>query len=425
MPISSNAHALWIFATLGLMPPPIVPAFLFAQIGEGPSIALAMLLVFGSAKLLAELFERFGQPGIVGEILAGVIIGPPVLGWIAPSALMTALADLGVMFLLFRVGLEVKSSELMRVGGTALLVAILGVVVPFGLGVAILMGFGAPLVVSVFVGAAMVATSVGITAQVLAAKGLLSRKSSRIILAAAVIDDVLGLIVLAIVSSMAEGRVNPLKLTTTAIAAIAFTLIVAKWGSPAMRRIVPGVEARLRAGEVQFNLAMLLLFGLALLASYVGVAAIIGAFLAGMALAESTGRRVGDLVHGVTELLLPFFLAGIGMHLDLAPFRNGSTLWLAGLIVVAAVVSKVIGCGLGALSLGLPDALRVGCGMVPRGEVGMVVAQIGLGLGVIPSNIYGVVVMMAIATTLVAPPLINLTHRNVAHDPLVEEFKLG
>jgi Kef-type K+ transport system membrane component KefB len=403
----------------------MVPALLFAPAGEGASITLAMLVVFGSAKLLAELFERLGQPGIVGEILAGVIIGPPVLGWIVPNNMMGALADLGVMFLLFRVGLEVKASELMRVGGTALLVAVLGVIVPFALGAAILMGFGASLVVSVFVGAAMVATSVGITAQVLAAKGLLNRRASRIILAAAVIDDVLGLIVLAIVSSMAEGRVDPLKLATTAIAAMAFTWIVAKWGSPAMRRIVPGVEARFRAGEVQFNLAMLLLFGLALLASYVGVAAIIGAFLAGMALAESTDQRVGDLVHGVTELLLPFFLAGIGMHLDLAPFRNASTLWLAGLIVVAAVASKLIGCGLGALSLGFQDAVRVGCGMVPRGEVGMVVAQIGLGLGVIPANIYGVVVLMAIATTLIAPPLLNLTHRNVAREQAVEEFKLG
>ena len=384
-----------------------------------------MLLVFGTAKLLAELFEHFGQPGIVGEILAGAIIGPPVLGWIVPNNRMIALADLGVMFLLFRVGLEVKSSELLKVGGTALLVALLGVIVPFALGAAILMGFGAPLVESVFVGAAMVATSVGITAQVLAAKGLLSRTSSRIILAAAVIDDVLGLIVLAIVSSMAEGRVDPIKLTFTAVAAIGFTVIVAKWGSPAMRRIVPGVQARLRGGEVQFNLAVLLLFGLAVLASYVGVAAIIGAFLAGMALAESTDHRVSDLVHGVTELLLPFFFAGIGMHLDLAPFRDRSTLWLAALIVVAAVISKMIGCGLGALSLGFQDALRVGCGMIPRGEVGMVVAQIGLGFGVIPSNIYSVVVLMAIATTLIAPPLINLTHRNVAHEQPVEEFRLG
>lgn len=387
-------------------------------------IALAMLLVFGSAKLFAELFERFGQPGIVGEILAGVIIGPPVLGWITPNEMLKSLADLGVMFLLFRVGLEVRASDLMRVGGTALLVAVLGVVAPFVLGAGIMIAFHAPLIESVFVGAAMVATSVGITAQVLAAKGLLHHRASRIILGAAVIDDVLGLIVLAIVSSMAEGHIDVLKLSGTAVAAIAFTLVVAKWGNPTMQRIVPRVEARFQTGDVQFNFAMILLFGLALLASYVGVAAIIGAFLAGMALAESTSQRMGDLVHGVTELLLPFFLAGIGMHLKLEPFRQGSTVVLAVVIVLAAVVSKLVGCGLGSMSLGAADALRVGCGMVPRGEVGMVVAQIGLGLGVIPANVYGVVVLMAVATTLIAPPLLNLSYRNARHESAVEEFGL-
>jgi Kef-type K+ transport system membrane component KefB len=389
------------------------------------NIALAMLLVFGTAKVLAEVFERFGLPAIVGEILAGVIIGPPLLHWIAPSDILTALADLGVLFLLFRVGLEVKSSELMRVGGTALLVAVLGVIAPFILGAGILLAFRAPFIEAIFVGAAMVATSVGITAQVLAAQGLLNHPASRIILGAAVIDDVLGLIVLAMVSSMAEGRVNPVKLGTTALAALAFTWVVAKWGTPAMRRIVPRVEAGFQAGEVQFNFAMILLFGLAVLAGYVGVAAIIGAFLAGMALAENTGQRERDLVHGVSELLVPFFLAGIGMHLDLAPFRNGATLWMAVLILLAAVISKMVGCGLGALSMGIPNAVRVGCGMVPRGEVGMVVAQIGLGLGVIPANVYGVVVLMAVATTIIAPPLLNLSFRNVRRGQPVEEFKLG
>lgn len=402
-----------------------VPAFLFASSPESVNIALAMLLVFGTAKLLAELFERFGQPGIVGEIIAGALIGPPALNWIAPNQVLTALADLGVMFLLFRVGLEVKASELMRVGKTALLVAVLGVVVPFVLGAGIMFLFAAPAIEAIFVGAAMVATSVGITAQVLAAKGLLSHEASRIILAAAVIDDVLGLIVLAIVSSMAEGSVNILNLTMTAAAAIAFTLVVAKWGTPAMKRVIPRVEESFSAGEVQFNLAMLLLFGLALLATYAGVAAIIGAFLAGMALAESTTQRVHHLVHGVTELLLPFFLAGIGMHLELGALAKPSTLLIGVLIVVAAIVSKLIGCGVGALSMGTTNAIRIGCGMVPRGEVGMVVAQIGLGLGVIPKDVYGVVVFMAVVTTLVAPPLLNFSFRNAVRTQPVEEYKLG
>jgi Kef-type K+ transport system membrane component KefB len=174
------------------------------------------------------------------------------------------------MFLLFCVGLDVRSSELMRVGGSALLVAVLGVIAPFFLGAAIMLAFGAPWIESIFVGAAMVATSVGITAQVLAAKGVLQHPASRVILGAAVIDDVLGLIVLAVVSSLAEGHLNPVKLATTAIAAIGFTWIVARCGTRAMRRLAPHIEARFQAGDVQFNLAMVLLFGLALLAGYIG-----------------------------------------------------------------------------------------------------------------------------------------------------------
>lgn len=167
------------------------------------------------------------------------------------------------------------------------------------------------------------------------------------------------------------------------------------------------------------------MFGLALLATYAGVAAIIGAFLAGMALAESTHERAGDLVHGVSELLLPFFLVGIGMHLDLKSLTDPKALLLTGTIVIAAILTKLVGCGLGAISLGRVEALRVGAGMVPRGEVGMVVAQIGLGLGVIPKQVYGDVVLMAVITTLIAPPLINLTFRNAKADAPVEEFKLG
>jgi Kef-type K+ transport system membrane component KefB len=395
------------------MPADLFPALLLAENAEAVNIPLAMLLVFGSAKLLAEVFERLKQPAIVGEILAGVIIGPSVLGWISPNDLLRSLAELGVMFLLFQVGLEVKASELIKVGGTALTVAILGVVAPFALGWGILRAWGEPQVEAVFVGAAMVATSVGITAQVLASKGLLSARASRIILAAAVIDDVLGLIVLALVSSLARGRVNLLEILATAAMAIGFTAIVAKWGNRTVGRMVPRMEEKLQASESQFALSMCLLFGLSLLAVYAGVAAIVGAFLAGMALSETVGRRVHDLSQGVTELLVPFFLAGIGLHLDISVFAHGSTLLLATVVLVAAVISKFVGCGLGAIRLGLGDVVRVGVGMIPRGEVGMVVAQIGLSMGVVAHHVYGVVVFMAVMTTIVAPPLLALAYRGV------------
>src|SRR3954447_25515281 len=147
-------------------------------------IPLSMLLVFASAKLLSEIFERLGQPGIVGEILAGILIGPHVLAWMAPNDVLRILSDLGVMFLLFRVGLEVKSSDLMKVGGTALLVAMAGIALPFAMGWGILRAWGLRNIEAVFTGAAMVATSVGITAEALARKGMLSQRASRIILAA-------------------------------------------------------------------------------------------------------------------------------------------------------------------------------------------------------------------------------------------------
>jgi Kef-type K+ transport system membrane component KefB len=400
-------------------------AFLLASGPETVKLPLAMLIVFASAKILDELFERFHQPGIVGQILAGVVIGPSVLGWMGPNDFLTALAELGVMFLLFRVGLEVRASDLMKVGPIATWVAVLGVALPFVLGWGILRLWGEPQIESIFVGAAMVATSVGITAQVLAAKGLLQERASQIILAAAVIDDVLGLIILALVSSLAKGKVNFLELALTATLAIGFTIIVVLWGTKTMRRVVPHLLDRLRGGEAQFAMAMILLFALSVLAVYAGVAAIIGAFLAGMVLAESVGRRVHDLAQGVTELLVPFFLAGIGLHFSLSALSTWSTVTLAGLILLAAMLSKFVGCGLGAYRLGWADASRVGVGMIPRGEVGMVVAQIGQSLGVIGEHVYAVVVLMSVATTLVAPPLLRLTYRDLEKPSAAEEFRIG
>jgi Kef-type K+ transport system membrane component KefB len=176
-----------------------------------------------------------------------------------------------------------------------------------------------------------------------------------------------------------------------------------------MGRIVPHVE-RLRVAEARFVLAMCILFALALLAVFTGVAAIVGAFLAGLALGESSGPRERDFTQGVSELLVPFFLVGIGLHVDLSAFARPSTAILAMVILAAAVLSKFIGCGLGALGLGKTEALRVGVGMIPRGEVGMVVAQIGLGFGILSRSSYGVVVFMSVATTIAAPPLIKMAY---------------
>lgn len=387
----------------------------------GAQVPLSMLVVFASAKLLSEIFERLGQPGIVGEILAGILIGPQVLGWMAPNQVLSMLSDLGVMFLLFRIGLEVRASELLRVGGTAVGVATAGVSLSFLAGWAVTTLWGAPRIESFFTAAAMVATSVGITAQVLASRRLLETRAAKIILAAAVVDDVLGLIVLSLVTGFARGRLNYLDVFLTIAIATAFTLFMATIGRRTVQRVLPHVQARVRLAEGEFALAMTLLFALSLLAVYAGVAAIVGAFLAGMALGETVDHRVHELANGVTELLVPFFLVGIGMRFDVTVFATKSTLLLAACIILAAMLAKFSACSLAAAPLGLTDSVRVGVGMIPHGEVGIVVAQIGLSMGVMAQNVYGIIVLMSVATTLFAPPLLKLAFRDVAPSGHVEQ----
>lgn len=373
----------------------------------GDHLLFTIFVMFVSAKLAAEIFERLKQPAVAGEILAGVIIGPSVLGWVAPSELTDALSEIGVILLLFLVGLETKPADIFRVGGRAILVAVLGVVFPFITGYLILLAWGETKIEAIFVGAAMVATSVGITARVLGQMGLLNLEVSRIILGAAVIDDILGLLILAVVSSLArEGGVNYAQIGTTAALAVGFTLLVVLVGARAVNRIRTRVE-NLKVGQSYLVFGLALCLGLALVASYIGVAAIIGAFLAGMALSESAeGTDMPHQAEAVTEFLLPFFLTNIGMQLKLDALLNRNAIILALVVTILAVLSKLAGCGLAAWPLGKKKAAQIGMGMVPRGEVGVVVAQIGLSLNAVDAAAYGVVLFMAVATTLIAPPFL-------------------
>ncbi len=372
------------------------------------SLPLAMLIVFGSAKLISELFERAGLPGIAGEILAGILIGPSVLNWVAPNETMKALSDLGVLFLLFSIGLEVQLADLLRVGLLSTLVATLGEVAPFLAGWGILVAWGGTAHAALFMGAALVATSVGISASVLKRRDLLHHRASQIILAAAVIDDVLGLIVLAVVSSVARGRFNLAEIVVTAGLATTFVVATAIWGTRVVSRIFPHFHSRIRADEAQFDVAMVLLFSLAVLAFYTGVAAIVGAFLAGLALADNADSRVRHLTRGVTELLVPFFLAGIGLNFDVGIFRSRSTVLMSLVILIAAVATKVVGCGLATLSNGWQTSLRVGVGMIPRGEVAMVAAQLGLSMLILSPAVYSVIVFVVVASALLTPPLLKM-----------------
>jgi len=388
-----------------------MPTFLAAVAVDHSSVLLALFVMLAAAKVMAEICERLRQPAVVGEILAGVLVGPSVLGWVAPSELIGIFAEIGVIFLLFTVGLETKPRAILQVGRRALAVAVLGVVLPFAAGYLIAIWWDGSLVEALFIGAALVATSVGITARVLGSMGLLELETSRIILAAAVIDDILGLVILSLVSAVRQGSVSYAGLAKTAGAAILFTVFVAVVGSRSMTRLAPWVE-RLRLDKPFFTIGLLLCLGLSFAAVYVGVAAIIGAFLAGMALAEATEER--DRMHrmtsGVMEFLVPIFLVNIGMQLNLGVFKDTSVVVLAVIVTVVAVITKFIGCGLGAFGMSRRERAQVGVGMVPRGEVGIVVAQIGLGLGVISDGFFAAVLFMAVGTTLIAPPLITFLY---------------
>ncbi|HWN12138.1 MAG TPA: cation:proton antiporter [Pyrinomonadaceae bacterium] len=385
--------------------------FLATATGGDTKVLLTLFIMLVAAKLMAELFERLRQPAVAGEILAGVVIGPSLLGWAAPSEITSLLAEIGVIFLLFTVGLETKPAAIFKVGKQAAVVAVLGVVAPMLGGWLLMRAWGSTSIEALFVGTAMVATSVGITARVLSGMGLLDAPTARIILGAAVIDDILGLLVLAIVSSMAAGTVNYLEILTTAGLAIGFTAFVALVGAPVVTRVAPSVE-RMRSGQGIFIFGLVLCLGLSVAASYIGVAAIIGAFLAGMALSEAAedNPKMHRQMRGVTEFLVPFFLVNIGMQLSLGVFRSSSVLLLCVLVTLVAIVTKLLGCGLGAFNLGMRRAGQVGMGMVPRGEVGIIVAQIGLSLAVIGAELYGVVLFMAVATTVIAPPFLKMLY---------------
>jgi Kef-type K+ transport system membrane component KefB len=370
-------------------------------------LLLDLFLMFAGGKVLAEIFERFRQPAVVGELLAGVLLGPSLLALVQPSALTQGLAEIGAIFLLFTVGLETRPRDLLQVGRIAALVASVGVVVPFVLGFLYMRVIERSTVESVFVGAALVATSVGITARVLADAGVLSTRVARVILGAAVADDILGMIVLAIVSSLSEGQVNYISLAIVTVEAVGFSLLIIFFGSHVVGRFRPAV-AKLQARNSAFILSVVLCLGLSLASIYIGMAAIIGAFLAGLALADYAGQyRLQENAHPIMEFLAPFFFVLLGVQVNLRAIYQPALLWIMGVVCVLAIVGKLVGCGLGALSLGFKNALCIGIGMVPRGEVGLIVAAVGLKLRTISPEIYTVVVVMSIVTTLFAPPVLR------------------
>ncbi|HEX7110972.1 MAG TPA: cation:proton antiporter [Mizugakiibacter sp.] len=370
-------------------------------------ILLSLFVIFVAAQIGAEIAQRLRLPGVVGEIAAGCVIGPSALGWVTPNEPLEVLSEIGVVLLLFAVGLETRLEDLKRVGRSAFLVGVLGVIVPFLLATLWAHGSGFAWDKSMFVAAAFVATSAGITARVLQELGALRRTESRVILGAAVIDDILAMLLLGVVVSLQGG--GELKLGNLLVVlgeAVGFVAVIGWVGTRMMRRGSAWLDRPIHPLS-PLTVVLALCLGLAFLSTEFGLAAIIGAFLAGMIASESRQRETLEhQTQPLLALMTPFFFVITGTKVDLALLGSGEALAMLAVVTGIAIVSKLVGGFLGALGLGPRAATIVGMGMVPRGEVGVVIASLGLSAGVFTNQVYAVIVAMSLLTAMVTPPVL-------------------
>ena len=407
--------------------------FILGAAGNGDatsSLLLALVVLLPSAKLAGMAAERLGQPAVLGELLAGMLLGNLGLvgfyglDYLKTDAAVEILASLGVILLLFEVGLDSSLADLMKVGLSSLLVAVVGVVLPFGLGwlVGALMLPEHTFYVHAFIGATLCATSVGITARVLKDIRKIGSPEAKIILGAAVIDDILGLVVLAIITGMIQGAGGGLELSVGSVLWLVAKVVIFLAGS-----LVVGVlwvprffrqAAKARMKGMLFSLSLAFCFLLSYLATLIDLASIVGAFAAGLILERVPFEdylREGELspeamLHPLSAFLVPLFFMQMGLKIDLSSLFSPEVLGLALALTVVAILGKQA-CGLGAVERGL-DRLSIGIGMVPRGEVGLIFAGVGLTLSVggeriIDEAVFAAILTMVMVTTVITPPLLQ------------------
>jgi Kef-type K+ transport system membrane component KefB len=376
------------------------------------ALLLSLVSIFVAAKIFGEIAERIGQPAVLGEMVAGIVIGVSGLHLIdAHDPIIHLLAELGVLLLLFLIGLETDLKRLLSVGGASSAVAAVGVVLPFAGGYGLGWWLNYPATVAVFLGAALTATSVGITARVLSDLGQLKTDESQVILGAAVLDDIIGLVLLTVVSAVAAGE----KLSTAGVAkvfAVAFgfvalAIVIGSVLAPRLIRLI----SRLRVAKALFFASVVFGFGLAYLADLAGSALIVGAFAAGLVLARTDrGGEIQGEVHDVAQFFIPIFFVSVGAAVDLKtlnPFNPATRQFLViGVaLTLVAIIGKLVA---GYAAFGRPlRRIVIGVGMVPRGEVGLIFAQLGLSAGLLSTGLYSSVALMVIATTFVTPPLLR------------------
>ena len=405
-----------------------------AEAPEMTLFLLALAAVLVAAKVGGEFAERCHQPPVLGELIVGIILGNLALVGIgAFEPLKTApflpiAAEIGVILLLFQVGLESELDELLAVGATAVAVAVLGVVAPIVLGYAVSYFFlpgGGAWYVHLFVGAALAATSVGLTARVLQDLGKMDTTESKVILGAAVVDDVLGLIVLAIVLGLISAvntggavAISAGPILMTILTAVGFLAGSIVFGRLVIVRLMKVVRLA-RSPSVPVVLAVAYCFLMAALAEMVGLADIVGAFTAGLVVNDEIGRffgekkddyRIDASIAPVSTIFVPVFFVYMGLRVDLAAFATRDLFVFAALLSVAAIISKQA-CSLGVFRPGL-NRWAIGVGMIPRGEVGLIFAGIGhtvlvAGAPVLGAQTFSAVVAMVMVTTLVTPPFLK------------------
>lgn len=366
---------------------------------------LALILVV--AKIAAELCERVRIPAVLGEIVAGIIIGPSALGLVEPSDALRVLAEIGVIVLLAEVGLEMDLDELRRVGRASLLVAIIGVVVPMTSGIAAGELLGESLNASLFLGAALAATSVGITARVFGDLKALSSTEARIVLGAAVADDVLGLIILTVVTRVVEqGSIEVSGLLSTIGLAVGFLIVAGGVGLVLLPRLFTWIGVRATSPVTIGVVAAGITFAFSAAASGAKLAPIIGAFVAGTALARTEHHdRIARDFAVLGSIFIPMFFMQIGIDTEVSKFFDGHVLLVAAILSTIAIVGKMVSA-FGATGTNT-DKLVIGFGMIPRGEVGLIFASIGVSIGVFKDDLYAVVLLMVLVTTVVTPPLLR------------------
>jgi Kef-type K+ transport system membrane component KefB len=388
-----------------------------------PQVLFQLFVLLLATKLGDELLKRLGQPALVGEILGGVVVGPAVLGWYQITPETSLFAQIGAVLLLFDVGIHTRIGEVARVGGTALAVALLGVALPFAGGYVAGSLLGLEFAGRVFLASALTATSVAITSGALRSFGALATQSGRVILGAAVIDDVLAMLIVAVAVGISAGEVSPERIALLLGLAAAFIGIVVIGGTGILRTR-RSLLTDPRFAETPFLPGMILMLGLAALAAQIGLAAIIGAFLAGMVVGESSERHALETETApVAAFFTPFFFGFVGAQVDPAAFGSVSTIGLLLGITLLAVAAKFAGSFVGAIRSGRQRATLIAWGMVPRGEVEIIVAGLALAAGAIKADLYAVIVGMVVITALIVPPLMGPLVRRA--EPQIEGAEEG